>query len=118
MIKMCMAVVLATLCCVSSSLANGAVMEDIADAGVYCATFSNDIRRFYSVAEKRCKGKISCQVAATMVATRKHLLQHRCTGFFVAPICNGQPVNVESRYDVFKTLVVSCNSRPGRQRRR
>jgi hypothetical protein len=49
-------------------------MEDIEDAGIYCATFSNNISRFYSVAEKRCKGKISCHVAATMVATRKHLL--------------------------------------------
>jgi hypothetical protein len=49
-------------------------MEYIEDAGIYCATFSNNISRFYSVAEKRCKGKISCHVAATMVATRKHLL--------------------------------------------
>ena len=111
MIKFCISIVLGTLCCVSSSLAASVVMEDIEDAGIYCATFSNDIRRFYSVAEKRCKGKISCQVAATMVATRKHLIEHRCTGFFVAPICNGRPVNVESRYDVFKTLVVSCKRR-------
>jgi hypothetical protein len=118
MIRIGVSVVLATFCCVSSSLANGVVMEDIADAGIYCPTSSPDIARFYSVAVKRCKGKISCQVRATMVATKKDLLQHRCTGFFVAPICNGQPVNVESRYDVFKTLVVSCKSRSGRQRRR
>jgi hypothetical protein len=118
MIKMCIAVVLATLCGVSPSLANGAVMEDIADAGIYCPTSSPDIARFYSEAVKRCKGKIACHVRATMITTKKDLLKHRCTGFFVAPICNGQPVNIESRYDVFKTLVVSCKSRSGRQRRR
>ena len=108
MIKFCISLVLGTLCCVSSSLAASVVMECIEDAGIHCATFSNNISRFYSVAEKRCKGKISC----TMVATRKHLLDHRCTGFFVAPICNRRPVNVESRYDVFKTLMVSCKHDP------
>jgi len=83
-------------------------MEDIADAGIYCDTFDSDIARFYSVAEKKCKGKVACRVRATMVATKQDLLQHRCTGFFVAPVCRGTPVNVESRYHLFKTLLVSC----------
>jgi len=83
-------------------------MKEIADAGIYCDTFNSHIGRFYSVAEKKCKGKVACRVSATMVATRRELLQHRCTGFFVAPVCRGTPENVESRYDVFKTLFVSC----------
>ena len=40
MIKFCISIVLGTLCCVSSSLAASVVMEDIEDAGIYCATFS------------------------------------------------------------------------------
>jgi hypothetical protein len=83
-------------------------MEEIADAGIYCATFSNKIAGFYSLAERKCKGKVSCRVSATMVASRPHLLRHGCTGFFVAPVCNGIPKSVESRYDVLKTLLVSC----------
>ena len=105
MFKVCIALVLATLVCTSPSLAKGVVMEDIADAGIYCAT---GIPGLYELAVKRCKGKTSCRISATMVATKQQLRQNRCTGFFVAPICQGIPVNVESRYDVFKTLLVSC----------
>lgn len=96
---------LATLVCISPSLARSAVMEDIADGGVYCDT---PISGLYELARKRCTGKTSCRISATMVATRQELVQNRCTGFFVAPVCRGTPVNIESRYDVFKTLLVSC----------
>jgi hypothetical protein len=108
MFNVSISAILATLLCTSPVLARNVVMEEIADAGIYCPTSSPEIDRFYSVAEKKCKGKISCRVRATMVTTRQDLLQHRCTGFFVAPVCRGTPMNVESRYDVFKTLLISC----------
>lgn len=106
MFKVSIALSLAMLVCTSPSMARGVVMEDIEDAGIYCST--GGIPGFYDLAVKRCKGKVSCTMAATMVATRRELLQKKCTGFFVAPVCRGTPVNVESRYDVFKTLQVSC----------
>ncbi|MEH2504053.1 hypothetical protein V1290_002864 [Bradyrhizobium sp. AZCC 1578] len=109
MFKVYISVVLAMLVCISPSLARGVIiMDEIWDAGIYCPTSSPAIDGFYSMVEKKCKGKSSCRVRATMVTTKQDLLRHRCTGFFVAPLCRGTPVNVESRYDVFKTLLVSC----------
>ena len=108
MLKIFISAALATLSCTSPVLAKSAIMEEIADAGIYCATFSPAIGRFYSMVESKCKGKTYCRVSPTMVTTKQDLIQNRCTGFFVAPICKGLPVNVESRYDVFKTLLVSC----------
>lgn len=105
MIRIFILLVLLLLSGRSQSLAKGVVMEDIADAGIYCAT---GIGGFYELVERRCKGKSSCTVKATMIATKQELLQSHCTGFFVAPVCRGRPVSIESRYDVFKTLLVSC----------
>ena len=99
---------LAGIACASPALAKGPIMTDIADGGIYCDSFDSNIDGFYALAEKKCKGKSVCVVSATIVATKKDLLAHKCTGFFVAPVCNGVPVNVESRYDVFKVLTVSC----------
>ena len=108
MLKVFICIVFAGVACVWPAMAKGPIMEDIVDAGIYCDTFDSSIAGFYALAEKKCKGKSACTMSATMVATRKDLLAHHCTGFFVAPLCNGVPVNVESRYDVFKTLLVSC----------
>ncbi|MGV7216425.1 hypothetical protein [Bradyrhizobium sp. UFLA05-112] len=106
MFKISIGLLLAMFFCVSPSMGRGIVMEDIEDAGIYCAI--DGVRGFYDLAVKRCKGKTFCTMAATMVATRQELIQKKCSGFFVAPVCRGTPVNVESRYDVFKTLPVSC----------
>ncbi len=106
MIKISISLVVATLVFISPALAKGVVIEDIADGGIYSC--EPPIAGLYELAVKRCKGKVSCTIAATMVATKKELTQKKCTGFFVAPVCRGTPVNVESRYDVFKTLSVSC----------
>ncbi|MGY4366826.1 hypothetical protein ACVW1A_002891 [Bradyrhizobium sp. LB1.3] len=106
MFRISIALLLASFVYVSPSVGRGTVMEDIEDAGIYCSI--DGVRGFYDLAVKRCKGKTYCTMAATMVATRQELIQKKCTGFFVAPVCRGTPVNVESRYDVFKTLRVSC----------
>src|SRR6516164_2732284 len=103
MMKASIVVMLVTLFGAAPSPARNVVISDIEDGGIYCKTFDKDIDRFYKVARKRCRHKISCVVRATMVATRRDLLQHHCSGFFVAPICNGEPVNVET-HQLFKPL--------------
>ncbi len=109
MINVFVSLLIAVLICASPAVAKSksksVVMEDIADGGIYC---DDPIPGLYELAVKRCKGKVSCTIAATMVATKQELIKKKCTGFFVAPVCNGTPKNIESRYDVFATLNVSC----------
>jgi hypothetical protein len=92
----------------ASAYPKGIKMTEIDDAGIYCASVTKSIASFYKVVEMRCTGKLYCVIRATMVATPRELEDHKCTGFFVAPICNGRPRNVESRFNVMKRLRVSC----------
>ena len=89
------------------AFARSIVMTDIEDAGIYCRTFSKNISKFFRSSQRKCKNKTFCTVKATDVASRPELLQHRCTGFFVAPVCKGVPLNVETR-NLFSSLLVSC----------
>jgi len=82
-------------------------MRRIEDAGIYCASFDRKIANFYPLAKSRCLGKFSCAMRATMVTTKADLLKHQCTGFFVAPLCHGSPVNRET-HNILDTLHVSC----------
>ncbi|ARP64338.1 hypothetical protein A9K65_013815 [Mesorhizobium sp. WSM1497] len=82
-------------------------MKDFGDAGIYCESSDSNIGNFYRYVEKTCKNKYKCYVKATAVATRKELKQHRCTGFFVAPVCKGEPANLETR-SIFGKLAVFC----------
>jgi len=84
------------------------VMTEIVDAGIYCDTSSPAISTFYDAVRKRCVGKVKCTISATMVTSRNDLVQHKCTGFFAAPLCQGVPKNIETR-NVFGKLSVSCD---------
>ena len=107
MIK-CTAVIAALSIFPCTSLMARTIMTDIADAGIYCDTFSPDISRFYDAVNKKCVGKATCWISATMVTSKADLLQHKCTGFFAAPVCGGTPKNVET-HKVLSKLRVSCD---------
>ena len=91
----------------SSALARVERMRRIEDAGIYCESFDRKIANFYSLAKSRCLGKFSCTMRATMVTTKAGLIEHKCTGFFVAAVCHGAPVNHET-HNILETLHVSC----------
>jgi hypothetical protein len=105
MFKISIALLLAAFVCVSPSMGRGIVMEDIEDAGIYCAI--DGVLGLYDLAIKRCKGNL-LHDSRDNGYDETGLDSKKCIGFFVAPVCRGTPVNVESRYDVFKTLRVSC----------
>lgn len=106
MVKLTGIIVVTLLLSCTSSMATS-IMTDIADAGIYCDSFSPGISKFYEAVRKKCLRKHRCSISATMVTSRKDLLQHKCTGFFAAPVCNGSPKNVET-HKIFSKLSVAC----------
>jgi hypothetical protein len=89
-----------------------AKIKEVADAGIYCGSFDDEISQFYKIASTECGGKPICVVRATMATSASNLKRHNCTGYFVAPICDGseEPVNIET-HDIFAALTVDCKKK-------
>ena len=104
----CLVVLLCASAGAPSHAGESDVMKEIEDGGIYCRSSNSAIDGFYAYAAKTCKGKKQCVVRATKVASKAMLLSHGCTGFFVAPVCDTEPVNIET-HDVLGRLSVSCS---------
>jgi hypothetical protein len=106
----CIAVAMTAAVPLLATPAPAAPMSRIVEAGITCDGSNapdNLGPRFYKYVGSICRGRDSCRVQATAVASLRQLRSYRCTDFFVIFQCRGK--NQEARsVGLADTLAVTC----------